>query len=283
MLTEKKESRQPKIDLLVKWIMFTAAICSMAVLSAYYPLQANIPLIVVPSILVLIFSKPVFFEKLKLTTLVTMRILIIFAALSILPKQFYVNLILIMLIVNIMEATLTDIIKYKRYFNGISGLALAVGVLALSGHWSETAPVGNFYVVGGVGTAATLCYIIAYTIWNWIFVTNEFSSSVSLMHVGFLSAPIIGSVATLWMGPAAGLGLWLLLRANSLAIGGWMQIASKGWFEKEFYSERFEKFVAWTKKTPVQIVLMIVNLALMGYCIYAAASTGSFRFPNPFV
>lgn len=245
--------KQKRVDICIRWIMFTASICGMGLVSALFPIEGNVPLIVVPSILVLLFSKPVFFEKLKLTTLVTMRILIVVVALNLFNKQLYVNIILIMLMVNILEATLTDILRYKKYLNGISGLVLTVAVCALSGVWSYDAAVGNFYIVGGAGLAASLCYIVAYTIWNWIFVTNEFSSSVALMHVGFLLAPIIGCVTTLWMGPAAGFGMWLLLRANTLAIGGWMQIAAKSWFEQQFYSPNFEKFVGWTKKNSVQV------------------------------
>ena len=86
-------------------------------------------------------------------------------------------------------------------------------------------------------------YAIAYTIWNWIFVSNEFSDSVALMHVGFLSAPLLGCLFTSGMGVFGGLGMWLLLRANSLAIGGWMQIGAKDWFEREFANARFSKFV----------------------------------------
>ena len=275
--------KQKRVDICIRWIMFTASICGMGLVSALFPIEGNVPLIVVPSILVLLFSKPVFFEKLKLTTLVTMRILIVVVALNLFNKQLYVNIILIMLMVNILEATLTDILRYKKYLNGISGLVLTVAVCALSGTWSYDAAVGNFYIVGGAGLAASLCYIVAYTIWNWIFVTNEFSSSVALMHVGFLLAPIIGCVTTLWMGHAAGFGMWLLLRANTLAIGGWMQIAAKSWFEQQFYSPNFEKFVGWTKKSSVQVVFMLINLVLLGYCIFASVSAGTFAFPSLFI
>lgn len=278
-----KSENQKLVDIAIRWIMFTASICGMGLAAALFPIEGNIPFIVIPSILVLLFSKPVFFEKLKLTTLVTMRILIVFAALNLFHKQLYVNIILIMLMINILEATLTDIIKYKRYLNGISGIVLTIAVCALSGVWSEAAVVGDFYIVGGVGLAASLCYIVAYTIWNWIFVTNEFSSSVAFMHVGFLLAPIFGCILTLWMGPAAGFGMWLLLRADTLAIGGWMQIAAKSWFETEFFSTGFDQFVQWTKKRNVQFVLMVVNLILLGYCIYASVCAGTFAFPNIFI
>lgn len=270
-------------NILIKWVMFTAAITGMALISAFYPVRANIPFIVIPSILVLFFAKPVFFERLKLTTLVIMRILIVFAAIGLFKKQLYVNIILWMLVINILEATLTDLLRHKKYLNAISGFALALGVFSLSGYWVETAPVGNYYVVSGVVPVITICYVMGYTLWNWIFVTNEFSDSVSLMHVGFLSAPIIGAICTMWLGPIGGLAMWLQLRANSLAIGGWMQIGAKDWFEAEFHLPAFEKFVEWTHKTSVQVVCMIINVGLMVFCLYQAYVTGTLALPNLFI
>lgn len=252
METKKLTNRDTEV--LIKWIMFTAAITGMAIVAAFYPLQGNIPLIVIPSILVLIFCKPVFFERLKLTTLLTMRILIVLAALRLFNPQVYVDCIMLMLIVNILEATFTDLLRYKKYFNAVSGFALALGVITLRGLWQFDAPMGDYYLARGAVPAITIMYAIAYTLWNWIFVTNEFSSSVALMHVGFLGAPLLGSLCTLGFGAYGGIGMWLLLRANSLSIGGWMQIGAKDWFEREFYHEKFDRFVTWTKGRNVQIV-----------------------------
>jgi hypothetical protein len=273
---------RPRMELFAKWLMFTAAILFMAIMSMFYPVEANIPLIVVPSILVLIFAKPVMFEKLKLTTLVIMRIIIVFAAFRLFNPQIYVDVILLMLIINILEATFTDLLKHKKYFNAISGFALALGVISLKGAWAYGAPLGNYYLVTGPTLAVTLCYVIAYTLWNWIFVTDEFSPSVSLMHIGFLGAPILGSLATLGLGSFGGFGMWLLLRANTLSIGGWLQISCKGWFEKEFYSPKFAAFIAWTHKSLPQVIFMIINLALIATCIAIAASMGAIGYtPAP--
>lgn len=267
-----------RADVLIKWIMFTAAITSMALLSSFYPLQGNIPMIVIPSILVLLFAKPVFFERLKLTTLLLMRIIIIFAALKLFNPQVYVDVIMLMLIINILEATFTDLLRYKKYLNAISGFAVAIGVIALHGAWQFDAPFGDYYLAKGVIPMVTIFYVIAYTIWNWIFVTNEFSDSVALMHIGFLFAPILGSICTLELGVYGGIGMWLLLRANSLAIGGWMQIGAKDWFEREFRSERFSTFVNWTKKKNVQIVAMLINIGLILAALVITFANGGIHF-----
>ena len=276
METKKLTNRDTEV--LIKWIMFTAAITGMAIISALYPLQGNIPLIVIPSVLVLIFSKPVFFERLKLTTLLTMRILIVLAALRLFNPQVFVDCIMLMLIINILEATFTDLLRYKKYFNAVSGFALALGVITLRGLWQFDAPIGDYYLARGAVPAITIMYALAYTLWNWIFVTNEFSSSVALMHVGFLGAPLIGSLCTLGLGAYGGIGMWLLLRANSLSIGGWMQIAAKDWFERGFYHERFDRFVTWTKGRNVQIACMIINLELIAACIVLMMQNGGITF-----
>lgn len=274
--------KRNQVEVLFKLIMFTSSIASMALISALYPIYANIPLIVIPSILVLLLAKPVFFEKLKLSTLVIMRILIIFAALGLINTQLYVNLILWMLIINILEATFTDLLKHKKYYNAISGFAVAIGVFALSGFWVNNAIVGNYYLVNGYSKLITFLYVIAYTIWNWIFVTNEFSSSVSLMHIGFLSAPLIGCLCTSWMNELGGIGMWLLLRANSLSIGGWLQIGAKNWFENEFFEENFNSFVNWTKGKNIQILFMLINVLLIGIVMYLSYINNTLAIPKIF-
>lgn len=268
---------RPRTELCYKLLMFTAAITGMALLSSFYPIYGNVPFIVIPSVLTILFAKPVFFEKLKLTTLVVMRLLVVAAALRLFDPNIYVDLILVALIVNILEATFTDLFRYKKIWNGISGLALALGVFALHGAWipDGSAPFGmDYYLVGGPG-AVTVLYIIGYTLWNWIFVTDEFSPSVSLMHVGFLSAPIIGCICTLGMGPMGGFTMWLLLRACTLSIGGWLQIGIKGWFEKEFYSEKMAKFIDFVHTTPVQVVCMLINVGLMAAALLIAYQQGT--------
>ncbi|SHI53492.1 hypothetical protein SAMN05444401_0931 [Clostridium amylolyticum] len=241
----------------VLWFMFTATVLGTALLTAYNPIWANVPLNVIPAVLVLLFLKPVFFEKLKLSTLIIMRTLIVFAVAELIPGQTYVNVVMVFLAINILEATFTDL-KHKQYFNFVTGLVLAVSVIVLKGTWE-----GGIYSAHGHTVEATICWIIAYTLWNWIFVTGEFSASISLMHVGILLAPIIGVIITI--NP----GLWLLLRANTLTFGGILQISNKRYFEKSFENEKFEKFIQFTHKNIVQLILMMINLALIAYAFIA--------------
>lgn len=239
------------------WFMFTACVLGVSMLTSYQPILGNIPLNVIPALLVLVYLKPVFFEKLKLSTLVVMRTLIVLAVLNVIPGQTYVNLVLIFLIINILEATITDF-KHKQYYNFVTGLILTGSVFLLKGVWE-----GGVYTANARTIAATIAWIVAYTLWNWIFVTGEFSPAISLMHVGILLAPILGAIIT--KNP----GIWLLLRANTLTFGGILQISNKDYFEKSFKNDKFAKFIKFTHKKNVQISFMAVNLLLLGYTFAA--------------
>lgn len=249
MIVKKEEGLQQFLI----WFMFTACVLGVSLLTSYYPIWGNVPLNVIPALLVLIFLKPVFFEKLKLSTLVIMRTLIVLAVLNIIPGQAYVNLVLIFLVINILEATFTDY-KHKQYYNFVTGLILAASVLLLKGVWE-----GGIYSANAYSVSATITWIIAYTIWNWIFVTGEFSPAISLMHVGILLAPILGSIIT------GNAGIWLLLRANTLTFGGILQISNKDYFERTLKNHRFSSFVDFTHKKNIQLIFMIINLVLLAY------------------
>ena len=187
------------------------------------------------------------------------------------------------LFVPLKEATFTDL-KHKCYFNFVSGLVLAVTVLCLipQVRWISVMPFDKeafafTYEVGNQAVIGTVCWWIAYTIWNWIFVTDEFSSSIAYLHVGILLAPIAAVLLMMipelqpynFIVPA---GLWLVFRANSLTVGGIFQITCKDFFEKKFHVPAFDRFVKWTKTRNVQIVLMIINLALLAVPAYYSIS-----------
>lgn len=299
----------PGLDTILKWFMFTVTILGVSVLTSKFQAYGNIPFNIVLGIIVLIAMKPVFFETLKLSTLLVGRTIVLFACFGLLPGPIFVIVVLGLYIINILEATLTDFFKNKQYFNGVSGLFVAIGASAffLGSTWGTTTTANSpIYFIDGfsnlgsevaftssyftnqatifndavtgtttVGIAITVAMMIAYTIWNWLFVTGEFSSSVALMHVGFLLAPIIG----VFVGPLVGMGrfgmlpdpgLWLLFRASTLTFGGILQIGGKNWFEQNFYFEKFDKAVNYIKNSkPIQIVCMIICCSLMTFAVVA--------------
>ena len=299
----------PGLDTVLKWFMFTVTILGVSVLTSKFQAYGNIFFNIVLGIIVLIAMKPVFFETLKLSTLLVGRFIVLFACFGLLPGPIFVIIVLGLYIINILEATMTDFFKNKQYFNGVSGLFVAIGASAffLGSTWGTTttayspiyfidgfsklgsevaftseyftnqATIFNSAVTGTntVGIAITVAMMIAYTIWNWLFVTGEFSSSVALMHVGFLLAPILG----VFIGPLVGMGrfgmapdpgLWLLFRASTLTFGGILQIGGKNWFEQNFYFEKFDKAVNYIKNSkPIQIACMVICCSLMVFAVVA--------------
>ncbi|MGL5021637.1 MAG: hypothetical protein ACRC5R_06410 [Mycoplasmatales bacterium] len=232
-------------------IVFIIIITVISISSMFQPLYVNIPFNIILPIFILVSMKMVFFERMKLSTLVIMRVLIVFAALNIINGSFYVKIVLIFLIINILEATFTDF-KIKKYYNVITGLALVATVPLITGTW-----LGVYYSATTTNVVGIICWIIVYTIWNFIFVTNEFTESIAKLHVGILLTPLLSIV--LLGNP----GYWLIIRANSLIIGGVIQIANKSFIEEKLVSKRFSKFVALTKKNNVQIYIMVINLLLI--------------------
>ena len=53
------------------------------------------------------------------------------------------------------------------------------------------------------------------------------------------------------------------------------KLGSKGWFEKEFYSEKMAKFIDFVHTTPVQVVCMLINVGLMAAALLIAYQQGT--------
>lgn len=262
------------------WVCAALIIWVVSFLTSYFPIWANIPVNVVLPFLVLIYLKTVFFEKLKLSTLIVLRTAIVAAVFMNyfggIDGKWFVWVVLAFLSINILEATFTDL-KYKKYFNFVTGLVLAISVWSLEPSWrnvlGENYAFSYIYEANSYGANeqyrfwGTVCWIIAYTIWNWIFVTDEFSPSIAYLHFAILGMPLIGCIIT--RNP----GLWLVFRANSLTVGGILQISCKQIFEEKLKSEKVIAFVKASQKTGVQVVLMVINLILMAVPCYFAIMT----------
>ena len=142
----------PGLDTILKWFMFTATILGVSVITSKFQAYGNIPFDLVLGILVLIAMKPVFFETLKLTTLLVGRTIVLFACFGLLPGDIFVVVVLGLYIINVLEATMTDFFKNKQYFNGVSGLFMAIGASALflGSTWGTTTTANSpIYFIDG--------------------------------------------------------------------------------------------------------------------------------------
>ena len=253
------------------FLIWFAAILVVSMLASYFPLWVNLPVNVILPIIVLCKLKMVMFEKLKLSTLVVMRVLILLPLFGLMRGRLYVNIVLVFLIINCMEATITDLLKNHQPFNFVTGLFLSASVFTLAGEWFPniagpftaiyTANAGphtdTLFTTSQVMAIGTVCWLAAYTIWNWLFVVGEFSPAIGYLHIGILLSPILSVLLT------GNPGLWLVFRANSLTCGGVFQIACKEQVEQRLENEKITTFVKKVRSRPVQIVCMIINLVLI--------------------
>ena len=240
----------------IQLLLFAALFTATALLTMFQPIWANIPLNIILPIILLIFVKMVFFERIKLTTLICMRLLVVVTIFGLFSGSTCIKIVLVLWMINILEATLTDLSK-KHYFNSVTGLVLALSLFLFFTQRNLSAWNGVYYTLLYKGTSGTICWIIAYTIWNWVFVSYDFSPSIAKLHIAVLISPIIGSLIT--MNP----GVWFLLRGNSLTTAGVTEISFKKKIETSLESSSMTSFVAASHTSSIQIALMIVNVLLV--------------------
>ncbi len=260
-----------KIGQFPLFLLMFIGITVVSILTSFFPVWANLPINIILPVIMLAKMPMVRFERVKLSTLLVMRTLILLPVFGLMSGPFYVKLVLVFLIINILEATFSDLLKSHQYFNFVTGLLLAASVLCLGGTWHEgfAGPFSAVYTtdvmhkgsglfgVNEIFMWGTVCWVLAYTIWNWIFVIGEFSDSVSYLHIGILLSPILSFL--IFQNP----GYWLIFRANSLTCGGVFQIGCKDQVEASLKNKKVSAFIAVVKKPAVQCVLMVVNLVLI--------------------
>jgi hypothetical protein len=253
MHNETVKAKMPSPVLL---LFFATLFTGVALLTMFQPLWANIPLNILVPIALLLFMKMVFFERLKLSTLICMRLLVVVTIFGLFSGETCVKIVLVLWMVNILEATLTDLSK-KHYLNAITGFGLTISLFTFFTAQNLSSWNGVYYTLFYNGNAGTICWIIAYTFWNWIFVSYDFPPSIAKLHLAILISPIIGSL--ICMNP----GVWFLLRGNSLTAGGVTEISFKKKIEASLESTSMNAFVERAHTLPVQISFMVLNLLLV--------------------
>lgn len=181
----------------------------IGVLATFYPLYFSLPVLVMLPVVVLLLKDAVFFERLKLSTLIVGRTLVILGFLGFMPGGTLTVLVLWLLRLNILEAILTDL-KTKNYLNVLSGALLLISSAFISIEWS-----GVYYFTD---SGAFIFWILAYTLWNWNFVLFNFNKSISVFHLAVLASPLLA--ALLLSRPE----LWLILRGSTLTFAGLLQL-----------------------------------------------------------
>ncbi len=253
----KLSNQMDKLNSNVLLLVFIVVLIVATVISSFQPIWGNIPLTIILPILVLMSLKLVFFEKLKISTLIIIRVLILLPIFGLWDGNSFVRIVLPFMGINILEASLVDF-KRKKYYNAITGFFLIATLFLMTSSW-----FGTYYTnyvtneLGEICVYATWIWAIVYTIWNWFFIIFEFKSGIAFLHVGILFAPIFLAITY-------GSEYWMLTRAYSLTFGGGVvQIFFKEFFERKFSSPKWNVFVEKAKSEKVQLIFMIINILLL--------------------
>lgn len=245
-----------KIPSFIKLVLFLTLFTATALLTMFQPIWANIPLNIIIPVLLLMFMEMVFFERLKLSTLICMRLLVVVTIFGLFSGTTCVKIVLVLWMINILEATLTDLSK-KHYFNAITGFVLTLSLFTFFTQENLSSWNGIYYSLMFKGSVGTICWIISYTIWNWDFVSYDFPPAIAKLHLAVLASPIVGALIT------GNPGLWFILRGNSLTTAGVTEISFKKKIVKALESDKMTNFVEKVHTVPIQITLMIINVLLV--------------------
>ncbi len=245
-----------KLPSSIKLVLFLILFTASALLTMFQPIWANIPLNILIPALLLMFMEMVFFERLKLSTLICMRLLVVVTVFGLFSGPTCIKIVLVLWMINILEATITDLSK-KHYLNSITGFVLTLSLFTFFTQQNLSSWNGVYYSLSFKGSIGTICWIISYTLWNWDFVSYDFPPSIAKLHLAVLASPIVGALIT------SNPGLWFILRGNSLTTAGVTEIAFKKKIDKSLESERMTNFVEKVHTFPVQLSLMIINVLLV--------------------
>lgn len=114
---------------MIVWGIAAIVITAVSMFTSYQPLWGNVPINVIIPIVVLISLKPVFFERLKLSTLILIRALIAVVVLGFMDGTLYVKIVLAFLIINIFGSNFhrSEIQKILQLCNGPCTCGIRVG------------------------------------------------------------------------------------------------------------------------------------------------------------
>ncbi len=245
-------------------VIALAVLSFFTYLAAVFPVWANIPLCVIIPIFLIIFVSMTRFEKIKISTLIIGRSLILLVVFAVMPQKVFIYIVVALMFVNCMEAALTDW-KKGHHLNAVAGIVVAMtSFVLLTAHFSgfngEIGTLFNgkmmntgWYTTGTLASGSfVIFWAIAYTIWNWNFVNYEFSPAIATWHIAVLTTPFL----LLLIFKDA--GMWFLTRALSITLCGVFQISFKQKFENAFKNENFAKGLAKVKNQNVQVVLLVL-------------------------
>ncbi|MEL7224496.1 MAG: DUF5692 family protein, partial [Cyanobacteria bacterium J06576_12] len=136
------------------------------------------------------------------------------------PKQAIQLPLFFALGLNILEAVAVDILS-GYFFNAIAGILLILTMGPANRFSIDNNRWRDFLYNPGKA------WIIAYTIWNFVFIYYSFKGTVAIQHIALLAAPLVMAVVTGWK-------RYLQSRAFILGIHFMAYASAFGWYRDHF-------------------------------------------------
>lgn len=238
----------------IHWILTLVVLIALNELFRRMKYSAFIFYIALPILLLPVWLKndvTYWFKWVKVYSVVFACIWFTFMRFTKLHKANYAKLIAaLFLAVNISEAVMQDF-SMGRLPNILNGLAGVLSIITLFYGWKGIS-ADRSKEKDMVWPLMSVLWILAYDVWNWVFVYLNFPGSASLQFMVILSCTI----------PALFIkkGTWLQARAYTLAV----------WFMYYFTFPRFTESVEIMvpRNTSLMIGVAVVSIILNGACFY---------------
>lgn len=231
----------------ITWLL----LLTISILGMYYPIEVSfLSHIIFPAVIITLKEMETKLGPIKIATLMFGRLLIIMAALDCWSTGIE-TVILVLLLINILEATIFDILQ-KSYSNAITGILLIASGAFLQLEW-----LGTHLIF----TNSCVFWIITYTIWNSLVVIRQGKDPYILLHAVILFVPI--SFACFEGNSAS----WLMMRELSLYLGIVLLVMNRPWLKRfvaNYMSlDQFHRFQNRVMQSKVQIPLLLLNISLL--------------------
>lgn len=239
----------------IHWILTLVVLIALNEVFRRKKYSAFVFFIALPILLLPVWLKndvTYWFKWVKVYSVVLACVWFTFMRFTKLHKANYAKLVAaLFLAVNISEAVMQDF-SMGRLPNILNGLAGVLSIITLFYGWKGIS-ADRSKEKDLVWPLMSVLWILAYDVWNWVFVYLNFPGSASLQFMVILSCTI----------PALFIkkGTWLQARAYTLAV----------WFMYYFTFPRFTESVEIMipRNTNIMIAVALVSIVLNIVCFYA--------------
>lgn len=202
--------------------------------------------------------KPDAFEVAKTETLCVGRFAVVLTAIGFFSGYFIVVALLILLLINFLEAFVFDIVN-KNYWSAITAIVLMSCCFSIQGVWQD-----NSYLY----TNPLPLFMFAYAIWNVNFVFLQYGQALGLFGVFVQLVPL---VACFYFFDT---GYWIAFRGLSLTIGVAAHITFKEIIQVQYASSFLSRQASLFSRSSTQcgIALIVIILSVL-YHIQAPEGT----------